>query len=132
MKSPRQTRRALFRPASAGWQKWEQDEAGAWSEKGEAADLSALKPEAGALVAVPVRRAFSLAVWVPAEDPSLFGDLMFTQLELRGLAGRSREMTSFSWQEVAREGHEALLQAIVLPSNLAPRYWHGDVTEYAV
>jgi hypothetical protein len=41
-------------------------------------------------------------------------------------------MTSFSWQEVAREGSEALLHAVVLPSNLAPRYWHGDVTEYAV
>jgi len=132
IKSPRQIRRALFRPASAGWQKWEQDEVGAWSMKGEAADLAALKPEAGALVAVPVRRAFSLAVWVPAEDPTLFGDLMFTQLELRGLAGRSRETTSFSWQEVAREGNEALLHAVILPSNLAPRYWHGDVTEYAV
>ena len=132
MKSPRQTRRAIFRPASAGWQKWEQDEAGAWSETGGATDLSELKPEAGALVAIPVRRAFSLAVWVPAEDPSLFGDLIFTQLELRGLAGRSREMTSFSLQEVAREGNEALLHAVILPSNLAPRYWHGDVTEYAV
>jgi hypothetical protein len=33
---------------------------------------------------------------------------------------------------VAREGSEALLHAVVLPSNLAPRYWHGDVTEYAV
>lgn len=132
MKSPRQIRRALFRPASAGWQKWEQDEARLWRETGGAADLSELKPEAGALVAVPVRRAFSLAVWVPAEDPSLFGDLIFTQLELRGLAGRTRETTSFSWQEVAREGGEALLHAVVLPSNLAPRYWHGAVTEYAV
>lgn len=132
MKSPRQTRRALFRPVSAGWQKWEQDEAGAWSETGWAADLSELKPEAGAMVAVPVRRAFSLAVWVPADDPSLFGDLIFTQLELRGLAGRSRETTSFSWEEVVREGSDALLHAVVLPSNLAPRYWHGEVTEYAV
>lgn len=58
MKSPRQIRRALFRPASAGWQKWEQDEARLWRETGGAADLSELKPEAGALVAVPVRRAF--------------------------------------------------------------------------
>jgi hypothetical protein len=132
IKTPRQTRRALFRPASAGWEKWEQDEAGAWGETGQAVDLSELRPEAGALVAVPVRRAFSIAFWVPAEDPSLFGDLIFTQLELRGLAGRSRELTSFSWQEVAREGHEALLHAVVLPSNLAPRYWHGEVTEYAV
>lgn len=132
MKSPRQIRRALFRPASAGWQKWEQDEARLWRETDGAADLSELKPEAGALVAVPVRRAFSLAVWVPAEDPSLFGDLIFTQLELRGLAGRTRETTSFSWQEVAREVGEALLHAVVLPSNLAPRYWHGAVTEYAV
>ena len=132
MKSSRQPRRALFRPVVAGWQKWEQDEAGAWTMSGEALEMSELKPEAGALVAIPVRRAFSLAVWVPADDPSLFGDLVYTQLELRGLAGRARETTSFAWQEITREGNEALLHAVVLPSNLAPQYWHGEVTEYAV
>jgi len=132
IKSSRQPRRALFRPAAAGWQKWEQDEAGAWIMAGEAPEMSALHPSAGALVAVPVRRAFSLAVWVPADDPSLFGDLVYTQLELRGLAGRTRETTSFAWQEITREGQEVLIQAVVLPPHLAPQYWHGEVTEYAV
>lgn len=99
---------------------------------GEAPEMSALHPSAGALVAVPVRRAFSLAVWVPADDPSLFGDLVYTQLELRGLAGRTRETTSFAWQEITREGQEVLIQAVVLPPHLAPQYWHGEVTEYAV
>jgi len=132
IKSSRQPRRALFRPAAAGWQKWEQDEAGAWTMAGEAPEMSALHPSAGALVAVPVRRAFSLAVWVPADDPSLFGDLVYTQLELRGLAGRTRETTSFAWQEITREGQEVLIQAVVLPPHLAPQYWHGEVTEYAV
>jgi len=132
MKSSRQTRRALLRPVAAGWEKWEEDDKGAWAKLGEAAGLADLKPAQGSLVAIPVRRAFSLALWVPAEDPALFDDLVFTQLELRGLAGRSREVTSFAWQEVAREGNEALLRAAVLPSNLAPDYWHGDVIEYAV
>jgi len=99
---------------------------------GEAAEMAGLKPSPGGLIAVPVRRAFSLAVWVPADDPGLFADLVFTQLELRGLAGRTRETTSFSWHEVAREGNEALLHAVVFPANLAPQYWHGDVTSYAV
>lgn len=132
MKSSRQLRRALMRPVAAGWEKWEENEAGAWERTGEAPELAEVQPTAQSLVAVPVRRAFSLAVWVPAEDPALFGDLVFTQLELRGLAGRSREATSFAWQEVAREGNEVLLHAVVLPSNLAPQYWHGEVTEYAV
>ena len=132
IKSSRQSRGALLRPVAAGWEKWEEDEAGSWTKAGEALELGDLKPAEGSLVAVPVRRAFSLAVWSPAEDPELFGDLIFTQLELRGLAGRSREGTSFAWQEVAREGNEALLHAVVLPSNLAPQYWHGEVTEYAV
>lgn len=132
MKSSRQMRRALLRPVAAGWEKWEENESGAWERTGEAPELAELQPTVQSLVAVPVRRAFSLAVWVPAEDPALFGDLVFTQLELRGLAGRSREATSFAWQEVAREGNEALLHAVVLPSNLAPQYWHGEVTEYAV
>jgi len=132
IKTPRQPRRAIFRPSASAWQKWEQGEGGAWTPAGEAAELAQLSPAPGSLIAVPVRRAFSLAVWVPADDPGLFPDLIFTQLELRGLAGRSRDMTSFSWQEVAREGNEALLHAVVLPANLAPQYWRGDVTSYAV
>lgn len=123
---------ALFRPFAAGWQKWQEGEGGVWTAAGEAPELQELSPVAGSLIAVPVRRAFSLAVWVPADDVSLFDDLVFTQLELRGLAGRGRESTSFAWQEVAREGNEALLHAVVLPAHLAPRYWHGEVTEYAV
>ena len=132
IKTPRQPRRAIYRPAAAGWQKWEQGEGAAWTMAAEAAEMADLKPASGGLIAVPVRRAFSLAVWVPADDPALFADLVFTQLELRGLAGRSRETTSFSWQEVAREGNEALLHAVILPANLAPQYWHGDVASYAV
>jgi len=132
MKNPRQLRRAIYRPVAAGWQKWEQGEGAAWTMACEAEEMADLKPAPGGLIAVPVRRAFSLAVWVPADDPTLFTDLVFTQLELRGLAGRTRETTSFSRQEVAREGNEALLHAVVLPANLAPQYWHGDVISYAV
>jgi hypothetical protein len=131
-KSRAARRGAIFRPVAEGWQKWQEGEGGTWTPAGEAAELADLSPAPGALIAVPVRRAFSLAVWVPGEDPSIFGDLVFTQLELRGLAGRSREATSFAWREIAREGNEALLHAVVLPSHLAPRYWHGEVTDYAV
>jgi len=123
---------AIYRPSAGGWQKWQRDEAGAWSACGEAVELGELKPAAGALIAVPVRRAFSLSFWVPADDPGLFRDLIFTQLELRGMAGRSPEETTFAWREIARDGNEALLHVIVLPPHLAPRYWHGDVIDYAV
>ncbi len=135
IKKPRAARHgagAIFRPAASGWQKWAEQDGGAWSLAAEAADLAALRPAAGSLVAVPVRRAFSLALWVPAQDPSLFGDLVYTQLDLRGLAGASRDATSFVWRQVATEGAEALLHAAVLPAHLAPKYWHGDVTSYAV
>jgi len=125
-------RRAILRPVASGWQKWQESEDGTWQVSGEAPELADLKPSAGCLIAIPVRRAFSFALWVPAEDPSVFGDLVFTQLELRGLAGRSREATTFAWREIAREGNEILLHAVVWPAQLAARYWHGDVTEYAV
>ena len=69
IKTPRQPRRALFRPVAAGWQKWDQGEGGAWTLAGEAAEMAGLSPAPGGLIAVPVRRAFSLAVWVPADDP---------------------------------------------------------------
>ena len=125
-------RAAIYRPVSAGWQKWGEDAAGAKTLQGEAAELSDLQPAPGGMIAVPVRRAFSLCVWVPADDPSIFRDLVLTQLEMRGLAGRTRDETSFAWQEIARSDNEVLLQVTVLPAHLAPRYWHGEVTDYAV
>lgn len=133
IKSSRPPRRtAVLRPVMAGWQRWEESDTGAWSLAGEAVELQGLSAVAGCVIAVPVRRAFSMALWVPGDDPSLFGDLVHTQLELRGLAGRSRETTTMAWQEIAREGNEVLLHATVLPSHLASAYWNGEVTEYAV
>lgn len=135
MKSSREAsakRAAIYRPASAGWQKWSEDTAGAWTMQAEAAELSELHPAPGGLIAVPVRRAFSLAVWVPSDDPEVFRDLVLTQLEMRGLAGRTRETTSFAWQEITRAENEALVQVTVLPAHLASRYWHGEVTDYVV
>ena len=52
MTSSRQTRRAMFRPVVAGWEKWEQVETAPWTKAGEALELAELKPEAGNLVAV--------------------------------------------------------------------------------
>lgn len=133
MKTARPPREgAVFRPVASGWQKWECGDNGAWSMTREAPELATLSPAAGSLIAVPVRRMFSLCVWVPAADPALFADLVYTQLELRGLTGRSREATSFAWSHVVTDGDEALLQAVVMPSHLAPAYWSANVTEYAV
>ena len=107
MKSSREApakRAAIYRPASAGWQKWGEDASGNKTLQGESPELSDLQPAASGMIAVPVRRAFSLSVWVPADDPAIFRDLVLTQLEMRGLAGRTREETSFAWQEIARCG----------------------------
>lgn len=131
-RTSRQPGGLLYRPVANGWQKWGRDEEGAWKFAAEAPDLGALKPESASLVAIPVRRAFSLAVWVPGGDPTLFGDLVYTQIELHGLAGRDRESTAFAWRPVATAGSEALLHTIVLPPHLDPKYWRGDVTAYAV
>lgn len=133
MKSGRPAKRAaIFRPVASGWQKWLQDEAGAWQPAGVGPDLASLKPGEGGLVAVPVRRAFSFAVWVPGGDPALFSDLVFTQLELRGLAARTRESTVFAWTKIDEYREDALLRVVVLPSHLSSQYWSGDVADYAV
>ncbi len=131
-RQPRRAAAALYRPVATGWQKWLEREGGAWEAAAEGMELADLKPSAGSLIAVPVRRAFSLALWVPAADPQIFGDLIYTQLELRGLAARTRSSAAFAWEEIATEGDEALLHVVVLPQHLAPRYWHGDVINYAV
>lgn len=130
--SPPARRGAVLRPVASGWEKWGEDEAGTWLMRAQGPEAAALDPAAGDLFAVPVRRAFSVSLWVPADDPTLFADLVFTQLELRGLAGRGRGQTTFSWEEIDREGNEALLHATVLPANLDARFWNGAVTDYVV
>ncbi|MFM8718139.1 MAG: hypothetical protein ACKOFH_01200, partial [Chthoniobacterales bacterium] len=125
-------RGGICRPASAGWQKWAEDAAGVPGLQAEAAELVELNPAENDLIAIPVRRAFSLCVWIPADDPSVFRDLVLTQLEMRGLAGRTREDTTFSCEEITRAENEVLVQVTVLPAHLASRYWHGDVTAYAI
>lgn len=130
-KAARQSSCELCRPAAAGWQKWRRDDAGAWSLEAEAESLAGLQPDEDAVITVPVRRAFSLTVWVPSADPSLFPDLVFTQLGLHGLAGLSKESTSFAWHQLAAEGGEALLHAVMLPAHLAPQYWDDKATAYA-
>ena len=131
-RTARQTGDVIFRAVASGWQKWRQEGEGSLQLASEAPALSALKPEAGGVIAVPVRRAFSLAVWVPSGDPALFGDLVYTQLELHGLAGRDRDSTAFIWRSIATRDGETLIHAIVLPPHLDSKYWHGDVTSYAV
>ncbi len=134
IKKPKSSRRnsgSICRPAAFGWQKWQQDDSGTWSLEAEAENLAGLRPDEDDLIATPVRRMFSLAVWVPSADPSLFSDLVFTQLDLHGLAGPSKEATSFVWNRLADEGGETLLHAAVLPAHLAPQYRDDRVTAYA-
>lgn len=123
---------AIYRPAADGWQKWSEDADGVWALRGEAPELPDLQPETGGLIAVPARRAFSLAVWLPADDPEIFRDLVLTQLEIRGLAGRSREAASFSWEEITRADNQVLMHVTVLPAHLAPGCWHDEVVDYVV
>lgn len=123
---------AVLRPVAAGWEKWAAADDGPWQRRAQAPELAGLDPAPGDLIAVPVRRAFSLSLWVPADDPGIFADLVFTQLELRGLAGRGRAQTTFAWREIDREDGEALLHVTVLPPNLDSRFWHGEAVDYAV
>lgn len=135
MKKTRASRQGggvVYRPVASGWQSWVADDAGGFRLHAETPELEGLKPAPGGLVAVPVRRAFSLCVWVPADDPSLFPELLHTQLELRGLAARTRDATTLTWDTLASEGGSALLHATVLPPHLAPKYWSGEISDYAV
>lgn len=132
LKSSRVNLGELYRPVAMGWQKWRQGDEGVWSLEAEAEKLTVLLPEEDGVIAVPARRTFSLTVWIPASETSLIPDLIFTQLDLHGLAGASRDVTSFAWERIAEEGSEVLVHATVLPAHLAEHYWDGRVKTYAV
>lgn len=82
------------------------------------ADPSAAVQQAGSVVvAVPVPHCLIFAAWLPTADPALLPEMVFAQIERRGLAPRGREATVFDHAVVAQEAGRSLVRIEILTSD---------------
>ena len=71
------------------------------------------------VLALPLRQLFAAPLWLATTDPALMKEMIFLQLERRGLAaGRNPEEVIFSYRIVASVENKTLVLAVALPGTL--------------
>ena len=119
---------ALILPAAKTlWEVWKGTRSGTAEWRGTAESPARATLESGSVViGLPGRACRTFAFTVPTNDPTLFRQLAFAQLERRGLAASTPEDTSFICHvHDTRPGHSVLSVDVVLPEgaslSLPPR-----------
>ncbi len=77
---------------------------------------------AGATIGVPAQYCATFLVTLPTADDSMFADMVFAQVERRGLAKGGPEETVFSYQKIRQDGHSTELSVDVLSAEF-PETW---------
>jgi hypothetical protein len=71
------------------------------------------------VLALPARQIFSVPLWLTTTDPALMREMIFLQLERRGLvAGRSAGEIIFDYRVVASNENKTQVLVVVLPGDL--------------
>ncbi len=110
----------IITPAeNRGWEVWSWS--GRRSKRRKAVEMLDELPGAGkgAIVGVPAQECTSFSVTVPTADQDLFGDMVFAQVEKRGLAQGGPEQVSVAWHSIEREPGGSLIGVDVLPPDFS-------------
>ena len=113
---------ALILPAAKTlWEVWKGTRSGTAEWRGPAESPARATVESGSVViGLPGRACRTFAFTVPTNDPTLFRQLAFAQVERRGLAASTPEDTSFICHvHDTRPGHSVLSVDVVLPEGAA-------------
>ena len=113
---------ALILPAAKTlWEVWKGTRSGTAEWRGPAESPARATLEGGSVViGLPGRACRTFAFTVPTNDPTLFRQLAFAQVERRGLAASTPEDTSFICHvHDTRPGHSVLSVDVVLPEGAA-------------
>lgn len=106
----------LLCPSAKEWEIWDLSKNGAGKLTGTCADPSAAGLPSRFVMGIPLREVFALPLWLATTDETLFRDMIFLQLERRGLLARSKEETVMNYRVVTREKSRMLVLVTVLPS----------------
>lgn len=111
--------RLLLRPSEGA--QWE-----VWAAEGAQARLigtcdtpAAAGASPQSVLALPLRQVFAVPLWLATSDPALMREMIFLQLERRGLsAGHSAREMIFDYRVVASVENKTLVLAVAVPATL--------------
>jgi len=112
--------RCLLRPEETG--QWEVWSAGDGNQKGllevcAAPGDAQFSPQSA--LALPARQMFAVPLWLATTDRALMKDMIFLQLERRGLAGgRSAGEMVFDYRVLSSTQNKTLVLAILIPASV--------------
>ncbi|MEI6350150.1 MAG: hypothetical protein WCP06_03480 [Verrucomicrobiota bacterium] len=78
---------------------------------------AAAKSATGVIVALPVSQCLTFSTWLPGSDASLFADMVFSQIERRGLATRARGELVFDYAVITQEDGRPLVRITLLAAD---------------
>lgn len=122
----------LLLPSLEGWTIWEFISKQVPQLKQSVGNLAEITSLEKIIFALPVRYVFCLPLWLSTEDNTLLPDLIFTQLERRGLLTRSREETVMNYQTIKVEEGKTLVMALVLPAHLPETFLQQGASTYDI
>lgn len=105
----------LFPAADTGWEVWSLEPGGARHLRTEN------EPDVPrqSLLAVPVRELFAVPLWLSTIDRGVMREMIFMQLERRGIVSSRGGETVFDYRVITQHGSRTLVLAIALPGAFA-------------
>jgi hypothetical protein len=127
----KRSEKLLLRPVAGGkWEAWALDGAPQSAPVMTCATPDEAQPSSQSLLALPVRQLFAVPLWLATSDPAVMRDMIFLQLERRGLAGRAAQDAVFDFRVIPGGGNRTLVLAVALPGNLPPQLCNGQLTRF--
>jgi hypothetical protein len=129
---PRKSRRAesknILCPGEQRWTVWRSGDQGVSQVEAQPDFASITSPVD--MVSLPVQHVFALPMWLVPADPELLREMIYLQIERRGLAARIKSETVFDYKILGQDIEKILVMVALLPPSfpeylsqkLAPRY----------
>jgi len=114
-----------------GWDVWQRALRGAKLRKS-VAMLDELNSSGHqAIVGLPAQECTTLTVTLPTSDESLFGDMVYAQLEKRGLSNGGPQTTVYAYHVIDRQPGESVLSVDVLPHDFSENLCVKEAAGYS-
>ena len=133
------SKQSLLCPAvGPGWDVWTFKNARRAGQEQPSLSQTAVDPAVAAqsgtqiVVALPVSQCLTFSVWLPSSDPSLHGEMIFSQIERRGLATRGRDETVLDHCVVASVEDRVLVRVTVLAGEVPAALCLSNAQSFAV
>lgn len=120
----------LLLPAEKNWEVWRLFLNGQSQKLGECNSPAEAQVPRQTVLALPVQHVYAVPLWVVNSDMTLFSEVIYLQLEKRGLTSKIREETVMDFTIVGQNQNQSLVLAGCLPNTLPDNYFSDQIESY--